>query len=198
MFGVACVRALPRAAVIFTWVYPGFKKMLASHFYALGWLPVEFFKVLVRSAVKKGNFPHLLRVPKSSSCVLFSTLVQCQNFASKLFYCLQDWRCVKYRNLVSLRNKSQCINLRTSLLWLTQPSKERNVQVWIVAKEWKRSQAGRFLTSWPRSYSVFYHFCWSSSALFVEAFIFKVSFHRVKTKLSKLTFCYIFQQKHFL
>jgi len=133
----------------------------------LGWLPVEFFKVLVRSAVKKGNFPNLRRVPKSSSCVLFSALVQCQTFASKLFYCLQDWKCVKYRNLVSLRNKLQCIHLRTSLLWLTQTSKERNVQVWIVAKEWKRSQAGRFLRSWSRSYSVFYHFCWSSSALFV-------------------------------
>jgi len=32
--------------------------------------------------------------------------------------------------------------------------KDRQVQVWIVAEGWKWSQACRFLTSWPRSYSV--------------------------------------------
>ena len=49
---------------------------------------------------------------------MFSTLVQCQHFATKFSYCLQDWRCVKYTKLVALGNKLQCIYLRTSLVWL--------------------------------------------------------------------------------
>jgi len=35
--------------------------------------------------------------------------------------------------------------------------KNKYVQVQIVDKGWERSEAGSFLTSWPRSYSVFYY-----------------------------------------
>ena len=97
------------------------------------------------------NFPLLLSVPNSSSCVLFSTFV---HFAGTSFYCLQDWRCVKYTKPVPRKINCSvftCVPLYSGVQLL----KDRHVQVWIVAKGWKYNQAGRFPTSWPRSYSVF-------------------------------------------
>jgi len=75
---------------------------------------------------------------------------------TKLSPCLQDWRCVKYTKLVSLRNNCNaftCVRHCCGLELL----EDRYVQVWIVAEGWERSQAGRLLRSWPQSYSVFYH-----------------------------------------
>ena len=90
---------------------------------------------------------HLLRNRSTHLAHLFfSTLYQCEHFSGKFSYCLPDWRCAKYTKLVSLRNKLQCIHLRTSLLWY-KPIERQYEQVWIVGKRWKRSPASRFFTS---------------------------------------------------
>ena len=126
-------------------------KGLSSRCDALAWLAVESCGVLVQSALKKLNFPVLLRVPSRSS-------VQCQHVVSNISCCLQDWKCVKYTTLVYLWNKLQSIHLRTSLQWLT--TIERQISASLNrCKRMKAGQAGSYLTSILLSWNMFYNWC---------------------------------------
>jgi len=120
------------------------------------WIILTYYATLrlsfgLRILMKKTFFIFLrtsnLRAPSRSWRVfLFPPLVQCQHFASKFSYCLQDWRCVKCTKLFSLCNKLQRVHSCRPLLWLTTIERQiQYVQVWIVANGWKRKQPGRFL-----------------------------------------------------